>query len=78
MNLKDTNNPQFPIFIPSKGRYEGKLRQTSLFFDEINVPYKLVVEPQEYDKYLEAIKDEKKLLVLDMSYKENYLSLIHI
>lgn len=63
---------KYPIYIPSKGRYEKKLRTTSLYLDEINVPYKLVVEPDEYDKYLKEVKDKSKLMVLDMAYKKKY------
>lgn len=63
-------NPQFPLYIPSKGRYDS--RQTSKFLDSIKVPYKLVVEPQEYAQYLDAVGDENKVLKLDMSYKEKY------
>ena len=63
------NNPKFPLYIPSKGRYESRL--TSKWLDKINVPYKLVVEPDEYDLYAEQVS-ENKLLVLDMSYKDKY------
>lgn len=62
--------PRFPLFIPSKGRYDSRL--TSKWLDFIDVPYRLVVEPQEYDLYLKEVKDENKLLILDMSYKEKY------
>jgi len=63
------NDPKFPLYIPSKGRYESRL--TSKWLDKINVPYKLVVEPDEYDLYAEQVS-ENKLLVLDMSYKDKY------
>jgi hypothetical protein len=65
-----TNNPRFPIFIPSKGRYNTNL--TANYLDYMKVPYRLVVEPQEYDLYLEKIQDKSKLLILDMSCKEKY------
>jgi len=64
------NNPRYPLFIPSKGRYKTNL--TARYLDYMQVPYRLVVEPQEYDLYLENIIDKNKLLVLDMSYKDNY------
>lgn len=63
-------NPRFPIFIPSYSRYESNL--TAKYLDYINVPYRLVIQPEQYGDYLKAIKDKKKLLVLDMSYKNQY------
>jgi len=42
-------NPKFPIYIISKGRWER--RQTSKTLDEMNVSYKIVIEPQEYNQY---------------------------
>ena len=63
--------PQFPIFIPSKGRAEKYRRLTSRSLDEINVEYRIVIEPDEYDYYLRHI-EKRKLLVMDMSYKEKY------
>jgi len=70
-NQKDINNlPRFPLFIPSKGRYNTNM--TANFLNEIGVDYRIVIEPQEYDLYLEKIKDKNKLLILDMSYKEKY------
>jgi hypothetical protein len=72
MSQKDISNPKYPIYIPSKGRYKKALRKTSTYFDKIGIDYKLVVEPEEYDNYLNEVKDENKLLLLDMEYKENY------
>jgi hypothetical protein len=66
----DNRTPKFPIYIPSKGRYESLI--TSRYLDSMGVHHRLVVEPQEYKLYLNAIGDKSKLLVLDMSYKENY------
>jgi hypothetical protein len=67
MNQTD---PQYPIFIPSKGRWKSRL--TSKWWDSLGIPYRLVVEPDEYDNYLNEVGDEKKLIKLDMSYKEKY------
>ena len=67
---KDMINPEFPLFIPSKGRYNTNL--TANYLDIMKVPYRLVVEPQEYDLYLEKIKDKNKIIILDMTYKEKY------
>ena len=62
--------PQFPIYIPSKGR--AKIRLTADYLDYCKVPYKIVIEPQQYQMYLSYVKDKKKLLVMDLSYKEKY------
>ena len=57
-------NPSYPVYIISKGRW--KLRPTSRLLEAINVPYHIVVEPQEYDEYAKVI-DERKILVLPFS-----------
>jgi hypothetical protein len=57
-------NPKYPIYIISKGRWESRLTARSL--DKINVPYHIVVEPQEYDNYAQYI-DPSKILVLPFS-----------
>ena len=46
-------NPKYPIYIISKGRWQK--RQTSKALEIMKVPYKIVVEPQEYKNYLEFI-----------------------
>ena len=57
-------NPSYPVYIISKGRWET--RKTSKALEKMNVPYHIVVEPQEYDNYAEVI-DKKKLHVLPFS-----------
>jgi hypothetical protein len=57
-------NPQYPVYIISKGRWETRL--TSKALELINVPYSIVIEPQEYDNYAKVI-DPKKILVLPFS-----------
>lgn len=57
-------NPEYPIYIISKGRWKQRL--TSKALDEMNVPYSIVVEPQEYDFYASKI-DEAKILKLPFS-----------
>jgi hypothetical protein len=54
-------NPKYPIYIISKGRWER--RQTSKALEIMGVPYKIVIEPQEYDNY-SAVIDTSKILVL--------------
>jgi hypothetical protein len=61
----ETVNPQYPVYIISKGRYESRL--TSIALEKMNVPYKIVVEPQEFDLYAKYI-DPKKILILPNKY----------
>ena len=53
-------NPRYPIYIITKGRWESRL--TSKELDRLSVPYVLVVEPQELDKYLAEVPSEKVLV----------------
>jgi hypothetical protein len=62
-------NPQFPIYIVSKGRYEQRITPRAL--DRIGVPYHIIVEEQEYDLYAEHISKDK-ILVLDPQFKRDY------
>jgi hypothetical protein len=55
---------KYPIYIISKGRWESRLTARAL--DKINVPYHIVVEPQEFDNYAKYI-DPSKILVLPFS-----------
>ena len=62
-------NPRYPIFIVSKGRWESRLTSKSL--EAMAVPYKIVVEEQEYLDYA-AVIDPAKILVLDKKYQRDY------
>ena len=42
-------NPKYPIYIISKGRADSRLTVKSL--ETMDVPYRIVIEPQEYDDY---------------------------
>lgn len=57
-------NPKYPVYIISKGRWEK--RKTSRTLEKMNVPYKIVIEPQEYDNYA-AVIDPRKILVTPFS-----------
>ena len=57
-------NPEYPIYIISKGRWESRLTSKSLEF--MKIPYKIVIEPQEFEQYV-AVIDPKKILVLPFS-----------
>jgi hypothetical protein len=61
--------PRFPLYIPSKSRAETAT--TPRFLDSINVPYRLVVEEQQYDEYAQFFPAEK-LLILDKTFQDNY------
>jgi len=63
------NNPQFPLYIPTKGRADSRL--TAKVLEEMNVPFRLVIEDQEYKTYSDVI-DKSKLLVLDKKYQDDY------
>jgi hypothetical protein len=52
-------NPKHPIYIISKGRWESRL--TSKALEKINVPYHIVIEPQEYQQYAAVISPDKIL-----------------
>ena len=49
MSEAQKTQPRYPVYVPSKGRYEDCL--TAKFLIEDAVPFYLVVEPQEYDEY---------------------------
>ena len=53
--------PQFPLYIPSKGRADSRLTAKAL--EEMGLFYTIVVEEQEYDEYAKVI-DKKKILIL--------------
>lgn len=54
-------NPKYPIYIISKGRWESRLTVKAL--ESMNVPYYIVIEPQEYNNYA-AVINVNKILVL--------------
>jgi hypothetical protein len=46
-------NPEFPVFVPTKGRY--KTPYTIAALSRMGVPFKAVVESQEYDSYARVV-----------------------
>ena len=58
---------RYPIYIISKGRWES--RRTSKSLDEMNQPYRIVVEPSEYANYAEHI-DKDKIIVCPENFSE--------
>jgi hypothetical protein len=67
--LSTKMNPKYPIYIVSKGRWES--RQTSKALEKMNVPYYIVVEAHERDKYASVI-DPAKVLVLPTEFLRDY------
>lgn len=63
---KDNTATKYPIYILSKGRWEK--RQTSRYLEWSNIPYRIVVEPQEVEKYVASGIDRSKILVLPDEY----------
>jgi len=61
-------NPKYPIYVISKNRWQ--YAKTDIFtttaLEKINVPYKIVIEPQEYNHYKKYI-DSSKILTLPFS-----------
>lgn len=55
---------KYPIYIISKGRWNSRL--TSKALEEMKVPYRIVIEPQEFNNYSQFI-DKKKILTLPFS-----------
>lgn len=50
-------NPRYPVYIISKGRWDTRFTAKAL--DRANIPYHIVVEPQEYGKYAAALGPRK-------------------
>lgn len=53
--------PRYPIYIPSKARWQSRL--TSKALERAGVPYRICVEAPEYDAYA-AVIDPKKILIV--------------
>lgn len=57
-------NPRYPVYVISKGRWESRLTVKAL--EKRAIPYRLVIEAQEYEQY-SAVVDPAKILVLPFS-----------
>lgn len=71
----DLTQPRFPIYIPSKSRAD--VATTPRFLKAIGVPFRLVIEEQQYDLYNEYFAPEE-LVILDPQYQKMYDALIHL
>lgn len=59
-------NPKYPIYIPTKNRFNSRLTIKTL--NRLNVPFFVVIEPSEFSLY-KQILDERQILILPA---ENY------
>ena len=70
------DNPKYPIYVVSKGRYTPKRCLTVKWLNQMCVPHYVVVEPNEVADYEKMVADYDfkytTVLELDMSYKNNY------
>jgi hypothetical protein len=57
-------NPEYPVYVISKGRWKSRLTVKALLAR--NIPHRVVIEPQEYDQYA-AVIDPTTILVLPFS-----------
>lgn len=57
-------NPTYPVYVISKGR--ASERRTSRYLEKANVPYRIVIEPQEHDEYA-AVINPQRIVVLPFS-----------
>lgn len=57
----DHRLPRYPVYIVSKGRAHTRLTAKAL--DDMGVPFRIVIEPQEYEDYA-AVIDPARILVL--------------
>jgi hypothetical protein len=64
--------PRFPLYIPTKGRADSRLTAKALA--KMGVPYRLVVEQQDWDAYVKH-EPASNLLVLDPEYQRKYETL---
>lgn len=62
-------NPEYPIYIISKGR--SKCCVTADHLIKMGVPFRIVIEAQEWNDYSE-IYGEERLLELDMRFRDEY------
>lgn len=62
-------NPRFPLYIVSKGRWQSRLTVKAL--DSMHVPFRVIVEEQEFEHYASVI-DSAKLLVLNPEFQDVY------
>lgn len=71
--MSEDTYPQFPLYIPSKGRHEYMITSKALTL--MGVRHHVVVEPhqaEDYQRAVETMKLSATVLVMDLRYKERY------
>jgi len=69
--MSSKSPPQFPIYIPSKGRSESRL--TMKWFEKVGCPYNVVVEEEDHDDYVASLDpDLARVIILDPKYQDEY------
>jgi hypothetical protein len=68
-SVSTRGNPQYPIYVISKGRANTCVTAEHLI--KMEVPFKIVIEKQEWEAYAKNF-DEEYLLELDMSFRDGY------
>ena len=61
--------PKYPIYIVSKNRSDTRF--TSKALEKMNVPYHIIIEASDRDKY-SAVIDKQKILILPEKYLDEY------
>jgi hypothetical protein len=61
------SDPQYPIFVPTKGRHKTPLTIRAL--EAIGVPFHPAVQPQEYDEYARVVRKPASIIVLPSDVK---------
>lgn len=64
---------RYKIYIPSKNRHDSRLTVKAL--DKMNIDYKVVIEPHQYENYAKVI-DKQKILVTDFDYPNSSNQLV--
>lgn len=73
--LGGNEDPKFPIFVISKGRYDVFKYHTSQSLSRMSIHHYLCVEPQEMEKYKSSRLCQSKYchpIEMDMEYKKNF------
>ena len=69
VGYKNKSENRYPVYIVSKGRYTNMLTNRAL--NRLGVPFRVIVEEQEFDEYAKVVGAEN-LLILPKKYKEEY------
>lgn len=62
-------NPQYPIYIVSRGRWESRITVRAL--EEMNCPYYIIVDQDQFLEYAKVI-DPLKILIVPVAYYQMY------